>query len=173
MLQSADVIRIEAMGLLVALVPSRELLPEALGLLIGISLLEWCAIVIAIVMVWMAEALNTAFEFLCDAASPEYHPLIEDEEAALDRDFLPEGGESNPFLHLGMHISLQEQIGSDRPAGITALYRQMVLKTGDSHQAEHRLMECLGRMLWEAQRAQRLPDEQAYLECVRSILKII
>ena len=102
---------------------------------------------------------------------PEYHPLIEDEEAALDRDFLPEGGESNPFLHLGMHISLQEQIGSDRPAGITALYRQMVLKTGDSHQAEHQLMECLGRMLWEAQRAGQMPDEQGYLECVRSLLR--
>ena len=48
-----------------------------LGLLLGISLLEWCAIVVAIVVVWTAEALNTAFEFLCDAASPEFHPLIQ------------------------------------------------------------------------------------------------
>jgi diacylglycerol kinase (ATP) len=48
----------------------------ALGLWIRISLLEWCAIVVAIVVVWMAEALNTAFELLCDAASPEFHPLI-------------------------------------------------------------------------------------------------
>ena len=102
---------------------------------------------------------------------PEYHVLMEDGEAALDRDFLPEGGEGNPFLHLGMHISLQEQIGTDRPAGITALYQAMVRKTGDPHQVEHQLMECLGRMLWEAQQAHRLPDEQAYLECVRSLLR--
>jgi diacylglycerol kinase (ATP) len=49
----------------------------SLGLLIGISRLEWCAIVVAIAMVWMAEALNTAFEFLCDVASPGFHPLIQ------------------------------------------------------------------------------------------------
>ena len=48
-----------------------------LGLLIGISRLEWVAIAVAIVMVWMAEALNTAFEFLCDVASPEFHPLVQ------------------------------------------------------------------------------------------------
>ena len=48
-----------------------------LGLSFGISLLEWCAIVVAIVMVWTAEALNTAFELLCDVASPEFHPLIQ------------------------------------------------------------------------------------------------
>ena len=48
-----------------------------LGLLIGISRIEWIAILVAIVMVWMAEALNTAFEFLCDVASPEFHPLIQ------------------------------------------------------------------------------------------------
>jgi hypothetical protein len=102
---------------------------------------------------------------------PEYHVLLETEEAALDRDYRPEDGESNPFLHLGMHISLHEQIDTDRPAGITALHREMMLKIGDPHQVEHQLMECLGRMLWEAQRAQRLPDEQAYLECVRSLLR--
>jgi diacylglycerol kinase (ATP) len=48
-----------------------------LGFLVGISRLEWCAIAVAIVMVWMAEAMNTAFEFLCDVASPEFHPLIQ------------------------------------------------------------------------------------------------
>lgn len=48
-----------------------------LGILLGISRLEWCAVAIAIAMVWTAEALNTAFEFLCDVASPEFHPLIQ------------------------------------------------------------------------------------------------
>ena len=103
---------------------------------------------------------------------PEYHRLIEDPERALDRDFQPESGQSNPFLHLGMHISLQEQLATDRPNGITLLYKQLIMQTGDTHTAEHQLMECLGRMLWEAQRAGRMPDETAYLECVRSLLKV-
>jgi diacylglycerol kinase (ATP) len=48
-----------------------------LGLALGIPRLEWMALVIAIVSVWAAEAINTAFEFLCDVASPEFHPLVE------------------------------------------------------------------------------------------------
>ena len=101
---------------------------------------------------------------------PEYHRLMEDPDAALDRDFTPEGGQTNPFLHLGMHISIQEQIGTDRPAGIRTLYQQLAQRVGDAHEAEHRIMECLGRMLWEAQRNNRMPDEQAYLQQVRELV---
>ncbi|MEJ1391748.1 MAG: DUF1841 family protein, partial [Candidatus Sedimenticola sp. (ex Thyasira tokunagai)] len=74
-----------------------------------------------------------------------------------------------PFLHMGMHISLQEQISTDRPSGIGTLYQQLVSRCGDPHDAEHKMMECLGRMLWEAQRANRMPDEQAYLQCLRNL----
>src|SRR5690349_3142047 len=49
----------------------------AAGLLVGLSWSEWCWIVLAIVAVWTAEALNTAFEFLTDVASPNFHPLAE------------------------------------------------------------------------------------------------
>jgi hypothetical protein len=101
---------------------------------------------------------------------PEYHRLMEKPDTALDKDFTPEGGQTNPFLHLGMHISIQEQIGTDRPAGIRTLYQQLAQRVGDSHEAEHRIMECLGRMLWEAQRANRMPDEQAYLQQVRELV---
>lgn len=101
---------------------------------------------------------------------PEYHAMLEGSDDLLDRDFMPEGGKENPFLHMGMHISIQEQLGTERPAGINALYRQLVIKVGDPHQAEHQLMECLGRMLWEAQRAGRMPDEQAYLTCVKGLI---
>lgn len=101
---------------------------------------------------------------------PEYHRLIENPDAALDRDFLPEGGETNPFLHLGMHISLQEQMATDRPAGISMLYQQLTAAIGDAHEAEHQLMECLGRMLWEAQSNGTVPDEQAYLACVQGLI---
>jgi hypothetical protein len=101
---------------------------------------------------------------------PEYHALLASPGEALEKEFPPETGESNPFLHMAMHISLREQVGTDRPAGIGRLYQRLVQRLGDVHEAEHRLMECLARMLWEAQVNQRLPDEQTYLECVRSLL---
>jgi diacylglycerol kinase (ATP) len=47
------------------------------GLAIGLGRLEWCALVLAMVAVWAAEALNTAFEALCDVASPSLHPMVE------------------------------------------------------------------------------------------------
>jgi len=46
------------------------------GLLLGVSALEWCALILAVIAVWSAEALNTALEFLCDVVSPEFHPLV-------------------------------------------------------------------------------------------------
>jgi hypothetical protein len=103
-------------------------------------------------------------------AHPEYHGLLADPAQVLDKDFPPEAGESNPFLHMAMHISLQEQIASDRPSGIAALHQRLAQRLGDVHQAEHQLMECLAQMLWEAQVNQRLPDEQAYLACVRKLV---
>lgn len=102
---------------------------------------------------------------------PEYHGILEQPEAVLEQDFPPEAGMSNPFLHMGMHISLQEQVVTDRPAGISAVYRELSHKAGDPHEAEHQLMECLGRMLWEAQQSNTAPDEKDYLECARNLLK--
>ncbi|MCU7906676.1 MAG: DUF1841 family protein [Candidatus Thiodiazotropha sp. (ex Epidulcina cf. delphinae)] len=104
------------------------------------------------------------------AEHPEYHPMLSDREKALQQDFLPEGGESNPYLHMAMHISLLEQVSTDRPPGIAGHYRRLCGRLGDEHEAEHQLMECLGRMLWEAQSAGRMPDERAYLECVKRLL---
>ncbi|MCP3868458.1 MAG: DUF1841 family protein [Gammaproteobacteria bacterium] len=101
---------------------------------------------------------------------PEYHGLMEAPVKSLERDFLPDGGESNPFLHLAMHLSLQEQISTNRPAGVSGLYRQLTLKCGDAHTAEHKIMECLAQMIWEAQRQNRMPDEQAYLDCIKSLV---
>ena len=102
---------------------------------------------------------------------PEYHDLLDNREAGLHREFLPEAGESNPFLHMAMHISLLEQVSTDRPAGITELYRRLCQRLGDPHDAEHQLMECLGRMLWEAQSSNRMPDETAYLDCIRRMVE--
>jgi len=102
---------------------------------------------------------------------PEYHHLLEDEKF-IEQDFSAELGESNPFLHMSMHIALHEQISTDRPAGICDLYHTLCKSQGDAHSAEHAMMECLGEALWKAQREQKPPDEAAYLGCVKKIAKI-
>jgi hypothetical protein len=102
---------------------------------------------------------------------PEYHATLEQTDQVLDKDYFPETGETNPFLHLSMHISLQEQVSTDRPPGITAAYRELIMRKGGAHEADHLMMECLGQMLWDAQRENKIPDEQAYLACVKNLLR--
>ena len=101
---------------------------------------------------------------------PEYHSILADEETALGIEFSPEKGITNPFLHMGMHIALQEQVVTDRPAGISKIYHQGVEITGSVHEFEHKMMECLGEALWKAQQNNTLPDEDEYLECLRAII---
>lgn len=99
---------------------------------------------------------------------PEYHGLLADREAALSAEFPPEGGQGNPFLHLAMHLSIREQAATDRPPGIRDIHRHLSARHG-AMEAEHRMIECLGRALWEAQRAGTQPDEAGYLECLRRL----
>ena len=99
---------------------------------------------------------------------PEYHPLLDKGGSAKGKDFSPEDGQTNPFLHMGMHISLREQAAGDRPTGIQAIYQKLV-KQKCIHEAEHAMMECLGEALWKAQRANAMPDENAYLACLRQL----
>jgi len=98
----------------------------------------------------------------------EYHILVSDPDA-VEKDFSVDDGKTNPFLHMGMHITLAEQLQSDRPAGIRLLHQKITLKSGDPHQAEHQMMECLGLILWEAQRSGTMPDEPAYLACMQKL----
>ena len=100
---------------------------------------------------------------------PEYHDFFSDPAIVLEREFTPEDGQSNPFLHLGMHLGIREQVATDRPAGIADIHRRLSERKGDHVEAEHLMMECLGRVMWEAQRAGRAPDEQDYLECLRKL----
>lgn len=102
-------------------------------------------------------------------AHREYIPLLESGDAALAADFTPESGRENPFLHLGMHLAIREQVGTDRPHGIAAVHARLVRELGSDHAAEHAMMEALGATLWEAQRAGVAPDERAYLERLRSL----
>jgi hypothetical protein len=102
---------------------------------------------------------------------PEYQPLLESPEQALGREYLPELGETNPFLHMGMHLAIQEQVSTDRPTGIRELYRRLASGYPDAHSLEHRLMECLAEMIWQAQRDGAPADERRYLECIEAIAR--
>lgn len=99
---------------------------------------------------------------------PEYHSLLEVDREIKQQDFTPEQGQTNPFLHMGMHIALREQAGTDRPPGIDAVYQKLVSSKGQ-HEAEHAMMECLGQALWNAQRSDQTPDETAYLDCLQNL----
>ena len=98
---------------------------------------------------------------------PEYAYLLESPEEAATREFPPEQGRENPFLHLSMHLAVEEQILADQPPGIRAAWNAILKRTGDTHTAAHQVMECLGQVLWEAQRMRSMPDTQIYLECLR------
>jgi hypothetical protein len=100
---------------------------------------------------------------------PEYHALLEDGETTAQAEFTPEQGQTNPFLHMGMHIALREQAQSNRPAGIQPLYQKLVAAKGQ-HDAEHAMMDCLGQVLWRAQRDGTEPDQNSYLECLRKLI---
>lgn len=100
---------------------------------------------------------------------PEYQPVLEGAADALTRDYSPEAGQSNPFLHMGMHLAIRDQVSTNRPAGIAAIHASLAARLGSAHEAEHRMIECLGEALWRAQRSGLPPDEAAYLEALRQI----
>jgi hypothetical protein len=99
---------------------------------------------------------------------PEYHALLESVDL-LGRPFTVEHGQVNPFLHMGLHLALREQLGTDRPAGIRREYQRLSRTAADAHEVEHRMIDVLAQALWEAQRAGLAPDEQLYLERLRRL----
>jgi len=101
------------------------------------------------------------------ALHPEYHAMLDAPERYAERDYSPEEGQTNPFLHLGLHLGIAEQLGTDRPAGIRAEFDRLAKKRGDAHAALHDVLECLGETMWQAQRTGTPPDTFAYLDCLR------
>jgi Domain of unknown function (DUF1841) len=101
------------------------------------------------------------------AEHPEYHAELDDIEAALAAVYEVEGGRTNPFLHLSMHLTITEQVSIDQPRGIKQAFELLAAKRGSAHEAQHEVMECLGEMIWASQRSGLPPDGQQYLECVR------
>ena len=98
---------------------------------------------------------------------PEYHAILEDAEKYLDRDYLPELGETNPFLHMSMHLAINEQLSIDQPPGIKSSFDALCVKYGDTHDALHQVMDCLAEMVWHAQKSGVTPDGREYLACLK------
>ncbi|GBG14112.1 uncharacterized protein NMK_1672 [Novimethylophilus kurashikiensis] len=101
------------------------------------------------------------------ALHPEYHAVLDAPDRYRDQDYFPEMGETNPFLHMSLHLSILEQLSIDQPPGIAAAYRALQQRLDDQHEALHGLMECLAETVWRAQRDKTPPDAGAYLECMR------
>ncbi len=101
---------------------------------------------------------------------PEYQAMLQDTEAALDFEPNAAGAQENPFLHMGLHMAVREQVSIDRPPGVRELHCRLQARYGGLHGAEHVMMEALGETLWEAQRSGRAPDEGDYLKLARARL---
>ncbi|MEZ5657389.1 MAG: DUF1841 family protein [Burkholderiaceae bacterium] len=100
------------------------------------------------------------------ALHPEYHDDLADLEQALTAQYPVEAGRTNPFLHLSMHLAIAEQLSIDQPPGIVAAYQRLSARLDDPHEAAHRIMDCLGEVVWVAQRDHLPPDGEAYLACI-------
>lgn len=111
----------------------------------------------------LAELERMTLAILLD--HPEYHRFLR--EDLLDHDWRPEHGETNPFLHIGMHLAIEEQISIDQPSGIAALFQALCEKTGDPHTARHEMIDGLAEMIWQAQRQNTAPDPAVYLAILR------
>jgi hypothetical protein len=104
-------------------------------------------------------------------AHPEYHPLYELGEDGLTKEWTPEAGETNPFLHINLHVAVREQVSVDQPQGIRALHMALASRLGDLFEADHRVMDCLAEQIWQNQRNGVAFSNDLYLDCVRKQLK--
>ena len=99
---------------------------------------------------------------------PEYHALLDDPERNRDREYTPADGAVNPFLHLSLHLAIEEQLSIDQPPGLCAEFERIRAATGSEHAAKHAVLECLGETIWQAQRTGGQPDQALYLNCLKS-----
>jgi hypothetical protein len=117
-----------------------------------------------------ASAPLTALEAIAAgwvAEHPEYHAELADVKTAQEAVYSADAGRTNPFLHLSMHLSISEQVSIDQPPGMAQAFALLAARLGSAHAAHHEVMECLGQMLWTAQRSALPPDGQGYIDCVR------
>ena len=108
------------------------------------------------------EAIALAAIFL----HPEYHRVLDAPERYREQEYFPELGETNPFLHLSLHVALEEQLSIDQPAGVRERFARVASKAADRHAALHAAIDCLAEMIWRSQKDGAPPDAAAYLACL-------
>jgi len=101
---------------------------------------------------------------------PEFHAILSDPSGALEQEFTPEKGMTNPFLHLSMHLSISEQISIDQPPGIRHIANTLSRKLDSEHEAQHQIMECLGQVLWQAQNQSKPINVTDYVELLKKLI---
>jgi hypothetical protein len=101
---------------------------------------------------------------------PEYHSIVKDLQPENERAYYPEMGETNPFLHMGLHLAIRDQIATNRPDGISQVYKDLLQRHGDVIKVEHLMMESLAECLWEAQRNHGMPNEIEYLNACKKLI---
>jgi len=102
---------------------------------------------------------------------PEYHALLDDMDKYIDQDYLPEFGETNPFLHMSMHLAINEQLSINQPPGIRDAFDALQTTHGNAHAAYHDVMDCLAETIWQAQRTGTGPDGALYLNCLNGKMR--
>ena len=98
---------------------------------------------------------------------PEYHAILDKPGQYKNQEYFPEFGETNPFLHMSLHLSIHEQLSINQPTGITGIYEQLKLKYQDDHDAQHVIVECLGEAIWQAQRNNTALDANFYVQLLQ------
>lgn len=99
---------------------------------------------------------------------PEYQPVLDAPERFREQAYFPEMGETNPFLHMSLHVSILEQVAIDQPPGIVSAYTALKSRHGNEMGAQHDLMDCLAETIWQSQRSGQAPDTQAYMACMHT-----
>jgi len=97
---------------------------------------------------------------------PEYQEIINN----LDTEYFPEQGKINPFLHINLHLSLQDQLSLDQPNGIKEIYNSLVKKIKDTHRVEHIMMEQIAEMIFNSQKNNKPMDQEQYLRSLKDLI---
>jgi len=98
---------------------------------------------------------------------PEYHALIND----INLEYFPEQGKTNPFLHINLHLALQDQLALNQPIGINAIYKKLIVIHSDIHEVEHMMMECIAEMIFNSQKNKTSLDQDNYLVNLKNLIK--
>lgn len=113
------------------------------------------------------ESLSALERQLLDVIElhPEFHHIFNNDDI-LDKDYRTD---DNPFLHMSLHLGLMEQLTTNRPRGIRDIYQQLYKCHQDEHHIQHLMMEVMATVIWDAQQSNTLPNEQLYIQKLKSL----